>query len=71
MQNTDGTGTCDKCGVALPNTGVLYCVILTGMGIDGSVWQGHLCTFGNKCADTVINTNITAPEWFIYGEETT
>jgi hypothetical protein len=40
----DGTGVCDRCGVDLPNTGVGYCVAITGMTSDGYSWYGHLCT---------------------------
>jgi hypothetical protein len=52
--NVDGTGTCDRCGRGLPNTGVAYAVICVGMTEDGQQVTWHLCTATpDPCASRV------------------
>lgn len=60
--NADGTGTCDRCGRHLPNTGVGYAVALCGMTTDGYSWYGHLCTIlPDPCVDVVLTPD-TLPQ---------
>lgn len=56
--NPDGTGTCDRCGRHLPNSGVGYCVVICGMTTDGVSWYGHLCTIQpDPCVVAVLDAD--------------
>lgn len=43
MNNADGSGTCDRCGAYLPNTGVAYCAPISILKSDLDILQAHLC----------------------------
>ena len=61
MLNADGTGTCDGCGIHLPNTGVAYAVIISGMDDAGEAFVAHLHTDPTAkpvCADRVITKTV-------------
>lgn len=69
-QHADGTGECDRCGKALPNTGGGYAVTIAGITADHQPVGLHLCTSKpDPCVPHVLTKRAlahlaTPPDWF-------
>lgn len=67
--NADGTGNCDRCGKALENTSVVYCVVISYLSEAGDAKVIHLCTSSPEICGSVV-LDVKATDWLIKNRRT-
>lgn len=56
MQNSDGTATCDRCGIGLPGYGVIHGATISDLSVDDNIVGLIVCY---NCWPAVITDMVT------------